>query len=274
MYSLSHFRPPGSDRKISINMSSEEVTQSLESNQSPLTLLPNPLELPLISVKQKGVFDYYGKVDTPFLDSAAKYLATLTNLTLETASHPLRSFLETTHADCAGQDAEKAACWLTIRLSTPNNEFATPRWHQDGQMYTYDESRQNAVQSKYGVTLSGPPTLILEHTTPQNVCTIRTGAENHFYWRGKDVSTTQEERDRASDQFRAWLAEQFQSETRLHIEDGRIVRFSWGREDSPIHSEPDLVSDRVFMTVLFGSETEMRAMAKFREEPFGEPTMC
>lgn len=255
-------------------MSSAEVTQSPESNQSPLALLPDLLKIPPISVKQQGVFDYYGIVNTPFLDSAAKYLAARTNLTLESASHPLRNFLQTTHADCAGEDAEKAACWLTIRLSTPNNEFEIPRWHQDGRMYPYDESRRNATQSKYGVTIAGPPTLILAHTSPQNVHTIKTGAENYFYWRGKDVSTTQEERDRAEDQFRAWLAEQFRSEKRLRIEEGRIVRFSWGREDSPIHSEPNLVSDRVFMTVLFGSENEIRAMAEFRKEPFGEPTMC
>lgn len=50
----------------------------------------------------------------------------------------------------------------------------------------------------------------------------------------------------------------------------QIIRFSWGQPDSPVHSEPDWSSsDRVFVSVLFGSEEELRVMCDFRGDKYG-----
>ncbi|PVH97889.1 hypothetical protein DM02DRAFT_616192 [Periconia macrospinosa] len=248
------------------------VAERYEGSQSPLALLANRLELPPItSVKEEVVFDYFGLVENPFLDSAATFLAAHTDAPLQAASRTLTSFFATAHTDCVGNIGEKSACWLTIRLSQPHDAFSVPRWHQDGRMYPYDESRENVPRSKYGVTILGPPTLLFEYTSPENLIKEKEGLEKHFPRNG--VSKTEEESDEAFDQLRSWLADQFRSEKLLQLGAGQIVRFTWGREDSPFHSEPDIVSDRVFMTVLFGSENEIRAMAEWRAAPFGEPTM-
>jgi hypothetical protein len=68
---------------------------------------------------------------------------------------------------------------------------------------------------------------------------------------------TAEEREDYMYEQRRWLAEQYTNEKLVKLHDRQIVRFSWGREDSPIHSEPDLICDRIFMTILYGSESEL-----------------
>jgi hypothetical protein len=66
---------------------------------------------------------------------------------------------------------------------------------------------------------------------------------------------------------RSWLAEHFEKEETVKVRCGEVVRFSLGRDESPVHSEPDLDGEggRVFMTVLSGSEAELKQMSVFRE---------
>ena len=45
---------------------------------------------------------------------------------------------------------------------------------------------------------------------------------------------------------------------------GDIVRFSRVCEDRPVHSEPDLVCDEYFLSVLSGRENELRGMCDYR----------
>jgi hypothetical protein len=59
---------------------------------------------------------------------------------------------------------------------------------------------------------------------------------------------------------RSCLVEQLEDAKRVHVKQGDIVRFSWGCENSPVHSERDMVCDRVFLTVHFGSEKELRGI--------------
>ena len=51
---------------------------------------------------------------------------------------------------------------------------------------------------------------------------------------------------------------------------GEIFRFTWGQKDSPVHSEPDLKGDRVFMSVLYGTEGEIKTMCNWRKESYVE----
>jgi len=49
-----------------------------------------------------------------------------------------------------------------------------------------------------------------------------------------------------------------------------IFRFTWGQKDSPVHSEPDLKGDRVFVSALYGTEGEIKTMCTMRQENYGE----
>lgn len=60
------------------------------------------------------------------------------------------------------------------------------------------------------------------------------------------------------------------SEEPLKISCNQIIRFSWGKEDSPVHSEPDLVTDRVFISCIYGSICEIKDIASTRRQVIGD----
>jgi hypothetical protein len=244
------------------------------SDQTPFAILTVPIDIPCItSTSQNSTFEYYGPVDASIATEASKFLACLSDGKENEIEQAIRVFLFTTQNDCAGNGEEKRACWLTIRVTKPSTEFNIPRWHQDGRMYPYDEGREEVVRSKYALTLSGPPTLMLvpdEHV----FTTQREGEAQHYWWRETDTPRpSEEEMDEADLKLRKWLATEFRETPRVKVGHGEVVRFSWGRENSPVHSEPDLTSDRVFMTVLYGSESELRRMCEWRNAQYGKYDM-
>ncbi|GKU10054.1 unnamed protein product [Fusarium langsethiae] len=181
----------------------------------------------------------------------------------------IREFLVTTQNDCVGNAEEKRACWFTIRSTKPNHEFNIPRWHQDGRMYPYDQGREEVVRSKYALTLLEPPTLMLM-PDEDAFATERQGRAQHFWWQEKDTPRpSEEEKDGADLRLRKWLENEFKDNPRVQVGNGQVVLFSWGRDNSPFHSEPDLICDRIFMSVLYGSEPELRGMCDWREAEYG-----
>ncbi|KAH8702891.1 hypothetical protein GQ44DRAFT_732618 [Phaeosphaeriaceae sp. PMI808] len=239
-------------------------------NQPPCAILPNPIPTPPITcTTQESTFDYYGPVDSSLAPSASKFLATTTNAAESDVLSTLTSFLHATQTDCIGTPSEKKSCWLTMRVTKPTAAFHVPRWHQDGRMYPYDEARKDVVRSKYALTFMGPTTLMLQ-PNQRSFDVLKRGTAQHYWWEEKgDVEPTDEEWEETDDALRAWLADAFKDESRVRVGDGDVVRFSWGREDSPVHSEPDMVSDRVFVTVLYGSEAELRGMCEWRNAEYG-----
>ncbi|QGI69778.1 uncharacterized protein FFB20_07001 [Fusarium fujikuroi] len=241
-------------------------------DQSPYAILPESIDIPCItSTKQDSTLNYYGPVDGSLAIEASKFLARHTDAVEQDVEPKTRAFLETTQNDCSGNTEEKKACWLTIRITKPCNAFEIPRWHQDGPMFEYDSGREDVVRSKYAITLLGPSTLMLR--PDEYVFKTQHEAEARYYWwqnKPDGPEPSEDEMHDADDLLRESLGTAFQNTPRVQVGHAQIVRFSWGRDDSPVHSEPDLVSDRVFMTVLYGSESELRTMSKWREAPYGE----
>ncbi|ORY17906.1 hypothetical protein BCR34DRAFT_376593 [Clohesyomyces aquaticus] len=247
--------------------------------QPPHAILPDPLPLPPISaVTKTTTYNYYGPISPSLSTSSSTFLSTCTNTNPQDAARTITAFLLASQKDCLGTAEQKAACWLTVRVSKPSDAFQVPRWHQDGVMFPYDEGREGVVRSKYALTLAGPRTLILEGEQGGDVLrTLKEGEERYYWWRGKgngdgkrEQKPSDEDLYEAEDLLRNWLAEEFKDKKRVSLEEGQVVRFSWGREDSPVHSEPDLVGDRVFVTVLFGSEREVRSMCEWRCAEYGK----
>lgn len=134
-------------------------------------------------------------------------------------------------------------------------------------MFPYDEGLEEVPRSKYGTTLLGPSTLML--LARSSVFDIIQRGKEQFYRKPQSNAAAKKERVVPADEaLRTWLAEQYRDEERLRLKNGEVVRFSWGRDNSPVHSEPDLITDRVFMTVLYGSEKELEAMCEWRGEEY------
>ena len=240
-------------------------------DMSPLHILPVAVpESPLTFVKRSATFSYYGKLCESLAYHAAKFVTENTDGVENELKATLQAFLEASHSDCVGDPSEKSCCWFTIRITKPNNAFDIPRWHQDGRMFQYDEGREAVTRSKYALTILGPPTLLLPADSAVFE-TITNGEEKFLWWRGNEgKKSTEKDRDEAYDAMREWLSDEFREADRVVVTKGDIVRFSWGRNDSPVHSEPQMLMDRVFMTVLHGSEAELRSMCEFRDVEFGK----
>lgn len=254
-------------------MTTSSSMPSKTPHQPPCAVLPLRISVPRVTtVTRTSSFNYFGPVQSSLATEASKFLATLTDtVELETASS-IESFILAAQNNCVGEADEKKACWFTIRVTKPSDEFEVPRWHQDGRMFPYDEGREEVVRSKYALTLLGPTTLML-HPDAHIFSTYRAGEKKHFWWQETGgPEPTDEEEDDAYNALRHWLAEKFEAADRVQVGDGEVVRFSWGRDDSPVHSEPDLRSDRVFMTVLYGSEAELRGMCSWRNAEYGNFT--
>jgi hypothetical protein len=141
------------------------------------------------------------------------------------------------------------AVWFTIRLAKRTDAFEIPRWHRDGKMFRVGATE--GVPSKcykIAVTLLGAPTLVLENTPL--VAEIARG--------------------RMFEERRETLAHAFERSPQVEIATGQIFAFTCGEPDSPIHSEPDIKSDRIFMSVVPGTPDQIKELANIRSLTYAE----
>jgi hypothetical protein len=203
----------------------------------------------MTTVIDGDVYDYYGPVPAPhMITEAAHFMAQNSDAQMSPLEETLKNFLRRTREDCTGTPEESAAAWLTIRMTKPTDEYTLiPRWHQDGVMFPPD--RAGLVRSKYAMTILGKPTRIM------------VASPYVFEVVGPDHD---------SEEMRQEYAERLASQPLENVATGQIFRFSYGQLDSPVHSEPDMNSDRVFLSVLYGSEAELRRMCDWRHERYRE----
>lgn len=107
-------------------------------------------------------------------------------------------------------------------------------------------------QLLFTTTMSKRPALLV--IFPSELCAIT--PQQHY--RGLDEESPRVE-----------LIEALKGCEEYTVQYGQVIRFSWGQDDSPVHSETDFSGeDRVFVRVLFGSEEEIRDMCRLRRAPF------
>ncbi|TGO53555.1 hypothetical protein BCON_0121g00360 [Botryotinia convoluta] len=211
-----------------------------------------------------GGFDHH-KIVT----EAASFLSSHTSLSASCISSTFSDFLNIARKYCDEHErCPTEACWFTIRLTKPSDVFVMPRWHQDGRMFdctclhshsehenegsSSEPRKEKAIHSKYATTLLGPCTLLLPETSFVRSSMIEVASLSH-------------------EEERIQLAKRFENEEFASLVVGDIIRFTWGDEDSPVHSEPDIsCSDRVFVSLMFGSKEELRKMCKWRDMEFRE----
>ncbi|KAH6867561.1 hypothetical protein B0T10DRAFT_502333 [Thelonectria olida] len=207
---------------------------------------------------------FYGPFDAQLLASqAAAYIHSSSDANEELLLQVMHKFLSLAQEDCMAEAAAAGSarpqathsCWLCIRLGVPTDAWVVPRWHTDGRMFDCKCPEPKMPHSKYGFTILGPSTRVME-PNPAVTSILETGSETGRPW---DQNSPDPE-----------LAKRLSEYPQATIELGQVIRFSWGQQDSPVHSEPDSTDlDRVFITILFGSEDEVRDMCDFREDEYG-----
>ncbi|TGO68784.1 hypothetical protein BOTNAR_0020g00580 [Botryotinia narcissicola] len=244
---------------------------------SPLTCLtPTPFQrlspFPSESLTTNKHIDYnwYGVFDRhKIVTEGTSFLSTHTSLSASCISSTFSDFLDIAYKYCNEYERiPTEACWFTIRLTKPSDVFVMPRWHRDARMFdctclhsqsghedegfSSDPKKEKAIHSKYATTLLGPCTRLLPE-----IPFVR--------------SSMVEVMGLSCEEERIQLAKRFENEECVNLVAGDIIRFTWGDEDSPVHSEPDSsCSDRVFLCLMFGSEEELRQMCKWRDMEFRE----
>jgi hypothetical protein len=213
-------------------------------------ILPTNL---LTSIEKENSCNFFGPFDIATISAlAAEYVVANSDGDIHKIKEVLREFLtlasEDASADASKMDRENLihSCWLCIRMWHPGPEFVTPRWHQDGRMFTCTCEAKGVPHSKYAFVLKGPSTRLLA-----SIPLVHEVVDNRSY--------TQQE-----------IAEKLVECEEILVQRGQVIRFSWGQDDSPVHSEPDCsFESRVFVSVLFGNENELRDMALIRESEYG-----
>ena len=226
----------------------------------PFSILGSRSDLPLFSVKEDKAYDWYGSYKSAEIinEGLAALLGNTDIASPNDLSAVLSNFLTRASEDYLAQkkhergDAEislkNTATWFTIRMTKPTSEYTNaPRWHRDGRMYDCDQ--EGNVNFKYAMTLLGNPTLALHESA---------------------VTKEVMQREYGEDEEREKLIEALGNEQQINVGRSDIIKFSWGQDDSPIHSEPDMSTERAFVSMMFGSEGEVRDMCEFREVPFRE----
>jgi len=203
---------------------------------------------PITNVVQEASYHFFGPLTSNLANSAANFIVKHCIGDRASVLESLSTFITLTSTD---EQASTHSCWLCIRLTHPTDEYVFPRWHRDGCMFDCS-CVEKLPHSKYAITLLGPSTRILQPSADvDGVVRSIVGPEGN------------------EGNFRMELAEALKTIAPVPLETGQVVRFSWGQADSPLHSEPDSISsDRVFVSVMFGSEEEIRDMASFRNETY------
>lgn len=226
----------------------ETSIQEDTSDTKPWSILPQNLSIGVTRITCEESYSFYGSIDSvEFIAKASRFLLERSDAESSEVEKTLQEFVKLSRNDYLQTKGPKhpsrIAAWLALRLTHPTDAYTlTPRWHRDGRMYEPDH--EGDINSKYAVTFLGNPTRML--------------AESELVTETMNKYTPQEN-------FESQIADALFSEPQLEIRRGQIARFSWGEEDSPVHSEPDcLGSDRIFASILFGSAEELRRMCEYR----------
>ncbi|KAF7898280.1 hypothetical protein EAF00_004726 [Botryotinia globosa] len=192
-------------------------------------------------------YHYYG-ITSPevILAEATKFISDNSSVFQWSVKKTLAKFLALTIQDSKDDcQVNPEAVWFVVRMTQKSDEFVIPRWHRDGRMIECTNAN-HALHCRYATTLLGPTTLVLQETE-----VVTKGMKQHV---GKRKET----------------ANALAGEHPLEITRGQIIRFSWGQEDSPVHSEPDLFAERVFISCIYGSISEIKDIAATRRQKIGD----
>ena len=147
--------------------------------------------------------------------------------------------------------------WLDIRATQVSDEFNIPRWHTDGNFF----HRPNEGQWKLATCLLGPGTLFLvdgdegrKVEEEQRTIMLETMDKRKFVDKVKERSFEMQKET----QVRKVLADLFAKWEIAQPSIGEMAFFRVGNVNAAVHSEPKSVGDRIFVSILPGTETELR----------------
>jgi hypothetical protein len=235
-------------------------------NSSGLT--PGP-ESPL-TLKNTSSWTYCGPFLLPRASSIPPSFHRWTSVTMSDPSDflnrliPLLSSLQIFLLEAGVSDY-----WLTIRATTPTNDYDTRRWHVDDDFFAQDfgrlirdkevgEDHEKVKRGwKLATTLLGPPTLFLEDNEDALGILRETKALERSTHQHACTSIRCLGCSTYADSVRESLAESLQDHAITSPARGEMAFFRLGECEGAVHSEPKCDVDRIFVNVVPGTEKQL-----------------
>lgn len=219
--------------------------------------LDSPQTIRDIKVNEVTAFNYFGRIDDDLngelnTNLNGKIRDWLPNK-IETGDmsevcDSIATFIESTMKQ--PETDGKPCGWFTIRLTKPTEEFDTPRWHRDGNFF--------GATHKIAATIHGPGTLLIREQEALKIVTEPKYMNVHPF--GSEGLA-----------MRAEIASQMSKFDPVQLQSGEMVVFRVGnRNNSAVHSEPPMHTDRIFVSILPGTEEQIRQLAADRNGEFIE----
>jgi hypothetical protein len=161
------------------------------------------------------------------------------------------------------QASGKETAWIALRPSMPNSDFDLPRWHKDGYFYGPYDIRQY----KFALLLKGPSTLFCKLSPDEkNVFDILQKKQIPKIVQDENGKIIKIEEDMSNRQALATMIRDFQAPITIAKPYQGAV-FVVGESNSTIHSEPPISENRLFLSILPGSKSQIDEL-RLRWEEF------
>ena len=136
--------------------------------------------------------------------------------------------------------SQNSSAWFCMRPFRPSDDYLIPRWHSDGKYFNFDNSNDQRVVCKFAFVLKGAPTLFADVPDSEKSLINSLGLQNRL------------------------LADQIVKKYKIESPQvGELAIFRVADEESAVHSEPHITTDRLFISILPGSEEEICELYNF-----------
>jgi hypothetical protein len=142
---------------------------------------------------------------------------------------------------------------VEMRAFIPNPAFKIPRWHQDGYYFTQKEEDYKAV-----ATIKGPGTLFYRPSHEEKEYMAQIKRDHPPITLDSNGKPDFNEIIRQSDEDRAKLANFFDKSKATSTAFGKGSIFISGSDYAAVHSEPDITSQRFFLSVTPGNKDKIQ----------------
>jgi hypothetical protein len=252
----------GANKKIINNKSIKKFVVAPQKSYIKFNLNYSDIEkksIDNIKINKSDIFNHYGLFNNISLDEIENFIKEIGNNDVNDCkiiSNLLKNLCLEIQSNYPNYIN---ACWLTIRVSLPNNNFKYPRWHLDGKFYDSKKMIENDIQSKFITSLKGPGTLIT--VTPDDI----KEKLNKILLDKIDRTLPRVEIEQRIKIIE--LLEKF-NKIQMNNNEGAII-IAFNNLDNPIkyrtiHSEPNITEPRIFISVLPGTIDEISELATRR----------
>jgi hypothetical protein len=168
---------------------------------------------------------------------------------------PLIEFMAHVHSFLDTNAPDYDCYWVDVRATKASAAFDIPRWHTDGTFFFSREADQ--PQWKLATCLLGPGTLLLKNGKEERDI-LRKEFEK---WIDKEQREDGIYRSPEENlEFRRTMEKMFKEWEVVSPKYGEMVFFRARDEKGAVHSEPKQEGDRIFVSVLPGTEKEIREL--------------